>query len=380
MIYALWIVLAIIILKIVVWFGLKAKFDKDFIADEVHTVRCSDGWRINLYRRFNPEAPGEPILICHGIMGNPTNFLYPQDHAMVDTLVEQGYDCWVIDLRGNRHSSPPLGTSRYTATYDDYYMRDLPAAIDHIRTKTGSPSVHWIGHSMGGMLLYTYATVHGTEALASGTTLGTPPGFDDLNQKPMPLVMALLTLCPALADPWIRALASLGPIVKISASFAPINWKNIASNINFFSTTEYAPPAVAQQMHDWASTNSWVLKEANINMMDALPKLDIPLHVLAGSLDPLAPLPSIEKFHAGLAHKDTRFTPLGKKYGCENEYNHVDLVFSADGQEEVYLPIVDWLQSHPIEAPKKKRAPRKKTAAKKKKSAPKAKAKPKGTK
>ena len=372
------IILGLVALKALVWFVLKAKYDEAPPADEVHSVRCSDGWRIKLYRRFDKDNPGEPIILCHGIMGDPTNFMYPTGNGMVDTLVEQGYDCWVMDLRGNRHCAPPIGTSRYTATYDDHYMRDFPAAIDHILTHTGFERLHWIGHSMGGMLLYTYAAVHGTHQLASGTTIGTPPGFKDLNQKPMPITLTALTLVPALADPWLRTLATLGPVVKLSASFAPINWKNMAPNINFFSTTEYAPPSVLRQIHDWASTGTWKIKEANIDMMEELPKLDIPLHVIAGSIDPLSPKATLEKFHDNLPGEDKRFTVLGKETGLPNEYNHVDLVFSQNSKEEVHLPIVEWLNEHPANRPKKKRVPRKKTSAKKK-SAAKAKVKRKNT-
>ena len=361
----LWIILAIIALEIAVCTVIKIKYDEDIQADEVHSLRMKDGWRIKLYRRVNKGNPGEPVLLCHGVMGNPTNFQYPKGNAMVDTLVEHGYDCWLIDLRGNRHCAPPLGTSRYTATYDQY-LSDFPEVIHYIREHCNQQKIHWVGHSMGGMLLYSYATAYGSEALASGTVLGTPPGFVDLHLKPMKTLVKLVTLIPFLADPIMRTLAHLGPVFKISTSFAPINWENISPDVNFYTTIEYAPPAVARQMEDWASSGTWTLKEADINMMDALPKMDFPLYLMAGSLDPLAPVASVQKLHDSLSLNDTRLTILGKEHGCQYDYNHVDLVFSKNGRDEVYLPICDWLKIHSTSASPKKRSVKKKTAVKKK--------------
>ena len=363
---AILIILEIIMVIILaVWHWLKIKYDEEPQADEIHTIRFDDGWRIKLYRRYNHDSPGEPVLLCHGLMGNPTNFQYPRGNAMVDTLVEQGFDCWMIDLRGNRHCEPPLGTSRYTATYDAC-LRDFPEVLKHIRSHAEQQRVHWIGHSMGGMLLYSYATVYGTDSLASGTTLGTPPGFANLKLKSMKPFVALINLVPFLADPFMRVMANLGPVFKISSPFAPINWDNISPDVNFFSMVEYAPPAVTRQMEEWGSTGTWTLKGSGIDMMEAMPKLDFPLHLIAGRLDPLAPVASIEKFHQSLASKDTRLTILGVEYGCEHDYNHVELVFSKNGKEEVYLPICDWLKEHAAGAPAKKRRPKKKATAKKK--------------
>ena len=139
-------------------------------ADEVHMVVTPDQWQIRVCRYRATTSPGEPVFLCHGFMSNQFSFALPAGRGLVDALCESGYDCWVVDLRGDLSSIPAPGSTLDDPTLDDHLLRDIPSVIEFIRNATGHSKVHWIGHSMGGMLLYAYDLVFGTEALASGTT------------------------------------------------------------------------------------------------------------------------------------------------------------------------------------------------------------------
>src|SRR5689334_21216797 len=39
---------------------------------------------------------------------------------------------------------------------DDLMRYDVPAILDYVRRETGHDRVNWIGHSMGGMLMFPY--------------------------------------------------------------------------------------------------------------------------------------------------------------------------------------------------------------------------------
>lgn len=340
--------LVVVAAKLIYWFVAKMLWQEEPKADEVYTVRTSDGWRIKLYRRFNAECIGEPIFFCHGLTGNPFNFLYPRDVSPVDTLVDQGFDCWVIDLRGNRRSEPPIGTSRYSGTFRDYYAKDIPAALEQIQTITGYDKVHWIGHSMGGMLLYAYLITRGSDRIATGTTLGSPPGFKNSETRIMHKVIWFATTFPFLAERYLHGLAPLTQLETREDSPLPLNGQNMSKEVWYFNTFELPPTAVTKELTDCGSRKVWILKEDNLNMENLLPSIDIPLHLLAAPLDTLGSQRAIETFFDEVASTDKTLTVLSRANGNEFDYDHIDLAFGKNAAKEVFEPIGRWIQDRAI--------------------------------
>ncbi|HRP70898.1 MAG TPA: alpha/beta fold hydrolase, partial [Turneriella sp.] len=52
---------------------------------------------------------------------------------------------------------------------DDYLLCDLPTACEYIINETGAPKLHWVGHSMGGILGFFYQIRHEASNLQSFT-------------------------------------------------------------------------------------------------------------------------------------------------------------------------------------------------------------------
>src|SRR5262249_28294059 len=127
---------------------------------------------------------GDPVFFMHSLSSNHLNFEIPHGHSLVDYLVKHGYDCWTFDSRACRDARPPQGISRNSANLDDLLTKDIPAALRRIRELTGCPGIHWVGHSMGGMLFYAYDLKFHGDGVASATTLGSPPGFKAYRTHP----------------------------------------------------------------------------------------------------------------------------------------------------------------------------------------------------
>jgi len=345
-------------------------------ADEVHSVATEDLWGIRLCRYKAKGAPGEPVLMCHGFMSTQFNFAVPPGESMVDYLAQKGYDCWAIDLRGRLSSVPPFGYTRDQATIDDYLLRDVPAAIDYIRKHTGFDKVHWVGHSMGGMLLYAYDATIGSKLLASATTLGSPVGFEGVE---IPGYAAVLLACLRLSSRAFRG----GVRVMIGAlkwfrpqnSLIPINWDNMNPKVgtrDLYAAFSAPPVPVAEHMKHSATNHVWRVKNGEVDVVASLKDLRVPLLAIFGAGDPFVPIPSAEAFLKGLRKRDKKLLVLSKENGHAADYSHVDLVMGGECAKDVYEPILNWLKAHPIkerieaEAPKK--APAKKKVAGKKKA------------
>ena len=322
-------------------------------ADEVHTVTTPDLWRIRLCRYKPASGAGEPVFLCHGFMSNQFNFAGLPDASMVDALVKKGYDCWVIDLRGNESSIPPFGRTLDQPTMDDYLLRDIPAAIKYIRRITGYAKVHWVGHSMGGMLLYAYDVVLGGAYLASGTTLGSPVGFEGVHLHRQ-LTLGVLYL-RRMSRRFFRFLewvfVRVGYLLKLKNELVPLDWDNMNPRVNekmLSSMMEVPPVPVCREMLQAVETRSWRLKDGQVDVFAGLKDLRVPVFAIFGAGDPFVPIPTAETFFNALKGPDKKMLILSKANGHAANYSHVDLVYGKRCDHEVFDPIADWLRAHPI--------------------------------
>lgn len=350
MIFFLWIV-AVVIAARAYWAWLHSAYKVPERADEIHLVTTSDLWRIRLYRRRPKDGVGEPVLLCHGFGGNRFNFHFPPGACLVDTLVEHGFDCWLIELRSCRSAEPPYGQSRNGVDADDFLLRDLPAAIRRIREVTGYRQVHWVGHSMGGMLLYAYLLASGPDEIADGVTLGSPPGFEGLNYHPHRLALAVMKYARPVVNAMVLGLTPLFAILRPKSAAFPVNYDNLHPDVDgrlFFNIIEIPPYRAAQAFDYWLTHKVWRMQGGKLDVTAGLSTLPIPLFVIYGGADPLVPLDQAQNFYDSLPNPDKQMLVLSKENGYAEDYGHGDLAFGRTGKEDVFEPIVEWLRAHPL--------------------------------
>ena len=132
-----------------------------------------DGWKLGV-RRFEPTVPDPgklPVVLCHGMGLNGTFWtISPSGKHLPAQLAARGYRVYVVDMRGSgsSHRVGPIGrinqALRQTPfnemqearwTMDDQVHHDVPAILDYIQQETGSGRVNWVGHSLGGMMMFS---------------------------------------------------------------------------------------------------------------------------------------------------------------------------------------------------------------------------------
>jgi len=345
------IVLVIVVAKLCYFVWMEAQFPEPMLADETHTVVTEDSWPIRLYRRTPAGGGGEPVFLPHALGANHLNYEVPVGHSVVDALVEAGYDCWTMDYRGDRSCPAPKGMSRRNTHVDDYLTKDVPAALQHIRETTGYDQVHWIGHSMGGMLLYAYEAVFGCEHIASATTFGSPIGFKDTRVKNAYLVALLAAYCPPLLSAAIRGGSPFARFVKPQIPGLPINWDNMHEGIDtqaHYNMLEVPPGGVSFDMNRWAMSQDWKMLNGALDVSAELRKSKLPLLAFFAPQDPFVNLDDAQDFMDNLPTEDKAMVVLSKEEGCEADYNHCDIPFSPNADVEVFPHVIGWLQEHPI--------------------------------
>jgi pimeloyl-ACP methyl ester carboxylesterase len=330
-------------------------------AREIHTILTPDGWRIRLFRYRKGGSSGEPVLLVHGYTANHWNMALPPDASLTDYLVAQGHDCWVIDLRGNRTSLPPPGTPRHRATYDGYVMEDLPSAVSFIRQSTGYDQLHWVGHSMGGMLLYAYELAHGRAHIASGTTIASPPWLEPFWTKWENRLVWFMETAPHLFEILKRAIAPVYAWLKPRYRMIPVQWENLHPDFGvaaFFNAVEQSPGPVTRTFEECAKHRYLAVDNDRINVLQGLGRLETPLLVVACALDPIAPPSNLRAFFDRLPSPDKRFLELSKAAGCKMDYSHIDPPFARNGAVEVFAPIAEWIAAHPARRAEKRTIPK----------------------
>ena len=354
--FIFWIIVAVLIglgvLVMAYWTVLTSMYPETIHTNEVHIVATPDLWKLRLCRYRKGRSEGEPILFVHGFNSNQHNFIEPESGSMVSYLAAKGFDCWTVDLRGTRSSTPPFERSMHDVTMDDYIYQDIPSVIAHIQKSTGYARVHWVGHSMGGGLLYAYVTAHGAETIASGATLGAPLGFVDAEAKPPLLVGFLAQLFPATAGNVLRSYVPIGFNLRLATGLFPLNLKNIPKDLNtghLYAMLEDPPPKVLKEFLFSMRKKVWYINDDQINMLEELKHLQVPLLAIYGPKDPFVNVEKATEFFENLPGKDKKLLILSKENGCVNDYSHCDLAFSQEGATEVYEPIAKWFKKHPIE-------------------------------
>ncbi len=132
----------------------------------------ADGWRLGV-RHYVPEHPDPsklPVVLCHGLGLNATFWTITDNHLPAQ-LNARGYDVYVFDIRGSgengrigrhdrinrrRRQTPFRERGERNWNVDDLMQYDVPAILDYVQRQTGHDRVNWIGHSMGGMLMFPY--------------------------------------------------------------------------------------------------------------------------------------------------------------------------------------------------------------------------------
>ena len=134
---------------------------------EIHKILTPDNyilsaWRVpgKLSEPMSTINNKEPIMLQHGLLDNSATWTVNYfNQTLVYRLLEEGYDVWLTNTRGNfnsyEHTNPKdfsvfNGHSKYwNFTLDDMARYDLPTNIDYILDYTSREKLTYVGHSQG---------------------------------------------------------------------------------------------------------------------------------------------------------------------------------------------------------------------------------------
>ena len=351
------IVLILVVLDVVfdiVSYVARAAYRLDDEHDETHFVACADGWRIALHRvkPSRPDPDKLPVILCHGLGANRFNLNFPGRHSLARYLADRGYDAYVLELRGAGLSTRKrfFDPVRWDFGFLDFVEFDLPAAIDHVLKVTGKPRVHWVGHSMGGMVAYAFAQRPAAEKLASLCAVGSPGHFRNLSQmRGAARLKCLLAPFPVVRVDWI-----FGAFIPLVGHWNPkfitdnYNPENMAVRTAREAGANLVSPVSRKLLLDFAHYVETGRFEGadGTDFAAGLDRVARPVFLISGSVDKLAPRDCVEFVHARVVSADKKYRCFGKEFGDLSDYGHGDLLLGETAPDEVFPAIAEWLEAH----------------------------------
>lgn len=338
-----------------VWLGAlwRRRFAFEPGYEEIHLARTRDDCRIALYRypaaRIRYETP---VLLCHGLAANRFNFDLGPGVSLARYLQEEGFDVWSVDLRGRglsgKHAKGYANDGAHV--FDDYVRQDAVAAIRHVRGETGASQVHWIGHSMGGLVLYGVLQGEGAESIASGVAIASPGSF--IHMRRIPLVYFLFHVLCYLPRIHLSFLAAgLSPLL----ARIRLPWEGLFLNRD---NVEVAPMERALcylvsdmsrgevlQFLDWMKDREFRTYDKRHSYEENLSRIRQPLFLIAGARDFLVPPESVASAYDRISSDRKDFLILGREQGQQEDYGHGDLLMGKNSSREVFPRILQWLES-----------------------------------
>jgi alpha-beta hydrolase superfamily lysophospholipase len=308
---------------------------------ERFTVTSGDGAPLALWRLRCAGQPKGAVLLLHGLGANRFAFHWP-GRSMAEFFASAGFDSYVGELRGAGESAPELSTW----SFHDYLEHDVPALLEHVRKVSRQPRVHFVGHSMGGILAMCHAIEAGGEGLSSVTALGSALDYGlGSGFGPMKRVRPVLERIASV--PWGLAMQAISPLLaRISDplagfNFHPDNAEAVMVREVYANAFGPIPTALLASLAT-ALEPGGLKSRAGASFQERAATLKTPLLMIAASDDRQCPLEALEATAAVTRARVLRF---GARHGHRAEYGHFDLLLGRHAPAEVWPEVLRWVET-----------------------------------
>lgn len=310
-------------------------------------ITTRDGWTLPVFRGVRPgtEPTGRPVLMVPGYGMNSHIFRYHPDRgSFFDSLLDAGLDPWAVDLRGASTTKPPRRGA--PVTLSDQAFQDLPAAVDHVREVTGHATVHAIGCSLGGSLLYAYVAGAARPRIDRLVAMGSPLRWSGSRLHRVFAASTLLTGTVPVRGSRLLARAALPFAARFLRPALGIYLNPAITRLDRAAdlclTVEDPIPSVNRELAGWMRARDLVLD--GVDVVRELARFDRPLLVVTadgdGICDRESALSALPIPRGGATHLE-----VGHQTGAR--VGHADLFVHDHAPERVYQPIAAFLRGDP---------------------------------
>jgi polyhydroxyalkanoate synthase len=306
-------------------------------------IPTADGATLDAWISRDDDTPDDApaVIVCHGFVQNRFSFETPR-RSLLSFLRSLGLVVWAVELRGRDGAARAHGLH-------DYVDVDAPAVITAARAR--HPSVSWIGHSLGGIVGATLRDA----ALDAVVALGSPllPGprrWRGLGAKMIDAArLAHDRGLPFSGRRWSAFLWRARHVLDEPRTPAPVRlWApgSLAHDEleavlkRSFSDDSFA---VFADLLELNVTNR--ARAGLVTVASRLAAQRVPLLVVAGEADDLAPPDAARPLYELAGSKDKHYVELSRRT-ARVAAGHIDLVVGEHARAHVWPQIAAFLRRH----------------------------------
>jgi oxygen-independent coproporphyrinogen-3 oxidase len=269
----------------------------------------SDSVELSLLRIYGEVWHDSPILLSHGTFSNAQTCT-----RLATYLAENGFDCWILELRG--HGRSEVGPVH--PDFEQFSELDVPAALRAVRQKTQNKQLFWVGHSGGGLVPLMHLARH-PEACAQ--------------------IKGIVTLASQATDAGV----TWSGWAKIALSAVGNNVMGYAPGPLFKLGPENEFRGVMNQWFRWNWNGRWTGTDG-FDYLEGLRRIEVPALCFAGGGDRfIAPYQGCRRLYSALGGLDKQMVFCAKSEGYGEDYSHARIITSSRAQQEIWPIISEWL-------------------------------------
>ncbi len=331
-------------------------------------ARTDDGWNLGV-RRYRPRTPDpnkRPVILCHGLGLNATFWTITDDHLPAQ-LAEHGYEVFVFDLRGSGGSYRDGLPGRVNAilrqsifpkwqgsdwTVDDVIEHDLPAIISHVCHVTGSDQVEWVGHSLGGMMMFPFLEWSPeADRVANFVGMGSTAilSYTPDNLRMLKANRGLRALLMVFSTSRIARPLSLARPPGFSGIdrfyYTAENVDRLTIDRFYGYTLEDLSRGALRQLDPYLRDGHLFSSDGALSYGEHLDRITSPTLLVAGEGDIMVDVRSQQLTYSRLGSTDKSLIRFGRALGHAHDYGHCDLVWSRYAPREIFPEIIAWLDA-----------------------------------
>ena len=258
---------------------------------------------------------GVPVVLLHGSFSNRRFWYSPKGIGLGPYLARAGFDVWIAEMRG--HGLSPRNENYRDNHVAQYVRYDLPAIADFIIEQTGQ-AAHWVGHSLGGVIL---AAALGGGYLEASRVRSAALFGSQVSRIYWPLKLPPVEWGGRLL---LRALPYL-------------------SGRRLKRGPEDEPTGLALETLRWLRLFGR-FGDADQDWWAGLTQVRVPILAVGAAADQQDPAWACRKLLEQCSAAPSQFLLLGKENGFSSDFGHIEMLVSKDAQREVWPLTEYWLQ------------------------------------
>lgn len=284
-----------------------------------------DQHRLHLCHIRGSESNGQSVLMIHGTIENGRIFYNHKGKGLGSFLARQGFDVYVLDLRGRGLSQPAIARGHQHGQYESIF-EDIPRAMGLVKARTTQP-FHCVAHSWGGVLLMASLIRH-------------PQWIEHINRQL--LIGTKRTIRVHNPQRWLKIDVfwyRLAPLIAKLKGYLPAKQLGIGADNETRTTLD--------DISHWVRDNDWLDRLDGFDYQRAAQNLLLPptWFVTGQSDNVLGHYRDMCNFIDELDMQNQPRSLLGKESGYRHDYGHIDILTHENCPQDHFPQFSRWLHS-----------------------------------